>query len=287
QELLRELHSRVPLFDGSVPPGGKMVDLISAQLEAMLEARGIHAQVQVEPVGPLGGPVQGMRFREVGVPVPVRKIEFTGVEKIDAALVQEAARPLVNKDYDASFIRNFSREAVAAVYRQRGYLRAEFADPVSHVLAGDPTPNSVLVTVPVSEGEQYHLKGIEWSGESAIPYGELAKSMHVVGGTPANAVQIEQDVLSLILLFHPKGYLMADARSQPVLDNATHSAVYRIEIRQGDPYRLGKLEIAGLDEAHAKSLEKLSRLRPGDPYDATYWNGFLQEAVRHLPPTAS
>ena len=111
--------------------------------------------------------------------------------------------------------------------------------------------------------------------------------MHVVGGTPANAVQIEQDVLSLILLFHPKGYLMADARSQPVLDNATHSAVYRIEIRQGDLYRLGKLEIAGLDEAHAKSLEKLSRLRPGDPYDATYWNGFLQEAVRHLPPTAS
>jgi len=287
QELLRELRSRVPLFDGFVPPGGKMVDLLSAQLGAMLEARGIHVQVQVEPQGPLGGPVQGMRFREVGVPVPVRKIEFTGVEKIDAALLQEAARPLLNKDYDASFIRNFSREAVAAVYRQRGYLRAEFGDPVSHVLAGDPTPNSVLVTVPVSEGEQYLLRGIEWSGDSAIPFGDLAKSMHVVVGSPADAVQIEQDVLSLILLFHPKGYLMADARSQPVLDDAARSAVYQIEIRQRDLYRLGKLEIAGLDDARTKSLEKLSRLHPGDAYDATYWNRFLQEAARHLPPTAS
>lgn len=287
QELREGLRSRVSLFDGYAPPGGTMLDLITAALAAMLETRGIRAQVQVSAQGPIGGPVQSMQFRAVGVPMPVRRVEFTGVEKVDPAMLQEAARPLLDKDYDASFIRDFSRGGVAAVYRQRGYLRAEFGDPAPHLLTGDSTPNSVAVTIPVSEGEQYRLKEIAWSGDSAIPYRDLEKSLHVPIGSPLNAVQLEQDVLSLLLLFHPKGYLTADARPREILDDTSHSAVYQIQIRQGDLYRLGKLEIAGLDDARARSLERLSRLRPGDPYDATYWNKFMQEVARQLPPTTS
>jgi outer membrane protein assembly factor BamA len=287
QELREGLRSRVPLFDGNAPPGGTMLDLISTALAAMLEMRGIRAQVQASPQGPIGGPVQSMQFRAVGVPMPVRRVEFTAVEKVGPALLQEAARPLLDKDYDASFIRAFSRGGVAVVYRERGYLRAEFGDPVPHLLTGDSTPNSVAVTIPVTEGEQYRLKEIAWSGDSAIPYSDLEKSLHVAIGSPLNAVQLEQDVLSLLLLFHPKGYLTADARPQAILDDATHSAVYQIQIRQGDLYRLGKLEIAGLDDARARSLEQLSRLRPGDPYDSTYWNKFMQEVARQLPPTTS
>jgi len=286
-ELLQGLRSQVPLFDGSVPPGGKMLELISTQLSSMLESRGIHAQVQFEAQGPVGGPVQSMQFREVGVPTPITKIEFTGVQKVDAALLEDAARSLLDKDYDASFTHDFARRGIGAVYRQRGYLRAEFGAPVPHLLAGSPTSNSVVVTIPVSEGEQYRLSEVVWSGESAIPYSELAKSLHVAIGSPLDAVQLEQDVLSLIRLFHPKGYLRADAKSNAVLDDATHSAACQIQIRQGDLFRLGRFEIAGLDEGHARSLEKLSQLRPGDPYDATYWTRFLQGVSRQLPPSQS
>ncbi len=287
QELREGLRSRVPLFDGYAPTGGTMLDLISAALAAMLETRGIRAQVQFTPQGPIGRPVQSMQFNAVGVPMPVRRVEFKGAEKVDPALLQEAAGALLDKDYDASFIRGFSREGIAAVYRQRGYLRAEFGDPVPHLLTGDSTPNAVAVTIPVSEGEQYHLKEIAWSGDSAIPCSDLEKSLHAAIGSPLNAVQLEQDVLSLILLFHPKGYLRADVRSEAILDDTSHSALYQIQIRQGDLYRLGKLEIAGLDDARARSLEQLSRLRPGDPYDATYWNRFVQEVARQLPHTTS
>ena len=264
-----------------------MLDLIAAQLVALLAARGIYAQVQYSPQGALGGPVQSMQFREIGVPLPVRRIEFTGASKVDQALLQEAARPLMDMDLDPSYIRGFSQGGVGAVYRQRGYLRAQFGDPVPHLMTGDPTPNAVAVVIPVSEGEQYRLKEIAWSGESVIPYAELEKTLHAPVGSPLNAVQLEQDVLALNLLFHPKGYLMADARSKAILDDATHLAIYQIQIRQGDLYRLGKLEIAGLDEALADSLEQRCRLRPGDPYDSTYFNRFLKEVGRQLPASSS
>jgi outer membrane protein assembly factor BamA len=287
QELREGLRSRVPLFDGNAPPGGAMLDLISAALVAMLETRGIHAQVQFLPQGQAGGPIQSMQFRAVGVPIPVRKIDFTGVQKVDATIVQQAAKPLLDKDYDMSTIRDFARGTVVNVYRERGYLRADFGDPVPQFLSGDPTPNAVAVTIPVTEGEQYHLKEIAWSGDSVIPYTELAKSLHGAVGAPLNAVQLEQDALSLLLLFHPQGYLTADVRANAVLDDASHSAVYQIQIRQGNLYRLGKLEIVGLDDAHARSLAQLSKIHTGDPYEATYWSKFLPEAARHLPPPAS
>lgn len=287
EELQQGLRSHVPLFNGSVPPGGKMLDAIAAHLTGMLAARGIHAQVQYSPQGELGGPVQGMQFREIGVPVPVRRIEFPGAAKLDAALLQEAARPLLDKDFDPFFIRGFSQGSINAVYRQHGYLKARFGDPVPHLAPDDPTPNAIAVVIPVSEGEQYRLKEIVWSGESVIPYSDLAATVHAAPGKPVDAVQLEQDVMALSLLFHPKGYLMAEAKSQAILDDATHLAVYQIQIQQGDLYRLGKLEIAGLDESHAVSLERRSRLRPGDPYDATYWNRFFQEINGQLPANSS
>jgi outer membrane protein insertion porin family len=283
QELKEGIRSRVPLFDGYAPPGAGMLDLISAALSAMLETRGINAQVQATPQGQAGGPIQGIQFEVMGVSMPVRKIEFTGVEKVDAAQLQQAATPLINKEYDASFIRDFSRQGVAAVYRQRGYLRADFGEPVPHLLTGDPAANAVSVTIPVSEGEQYRLKEITWSGNSAIPYSELSKTFHVAAGAPVNAVQLEQDALALLLLFHPMGYLNADVNPKPILDDASHLAAYEIQVRQGDLFRLGKLELAGLDEARTKSFQQLSHLRPGDPYNAYYWSIYLQDVVRKLP----
>jgi len=287
EELLNGLRARVPLFDGQVPPGGQMQENVSSGLAAMLEGRGIHAQVQAAPLQAAGGPIQAMQFKVIGVAIPVRRIEFTGVQRVDPALLQEAGRPLMDRGFEASFFKDFTEEAVGRVYRQRGYLRAQFGDPLPQLLKGDGPPYSVSVSIAVTEGEQYRLKEIIWSGESAISYQALAKTMHVAPGSPADAVQLEQDVLALPMLFHPKGYIEADARSKPILDDATRTAAYQVQILQGDLYRMGKLEIAGLDEAQAKALERLCRLRPGDPYDSTYWSTFLQESARYLPPSAS
>jgi len=215
--------------------------------------------------------------------MPVRKIEFTGVASIDPAQLQKAASPMIDKDYDASFVRDFSRGGVAAVYRRHGYLRADFGEPVPLLLTGDPAPNAVSVTIPVTEGNQYSLKEITWSGDSAIPYPELGKILHAQVGSPVNAVQLEHDVLEMVRLYHPKGYLNADANPKLTLDDSAHSAACEIQIRQGDLFHMGKLEIAGLDDAHTRSFEQLSRLRPGEPYNALYWDTYLNEVGRKLP----
>jgi outer membrane protein insertion porin family len=284
-ELLSGVHSRVPLFDGQAPPSGELLERVSSALKALLQERGIEAQVDFSPS--FSGSVRSMQYRVVGLSIPVLKVEFTGVQKVDAALLQEAARPLIGKDFDASFIADFSNRGIAAVYRQRGYLRARFGDPVPQLLKGEGPPNSVLITIPVSEGEQYKLKEIGWTGQTAVPYQDLEKTIRQARGSAVDAVELEQDVLALPMLFHAKGYLTADVAMKPILDDATHTAVYQMQIHQGDLYRMGKLEIAGLDDTHARSIEKACRLHTGDPYQPGYWNTLIQQVGPTLPPNAS
>jgi outer membrane protein insertion porin family len=286
-ELLSGVRSRVPLFDGQAPPSGELLERVSSALEAMLQERGIQAEVESSPWGRLGGPVERMEFRVVGIPLPVLKVAFTGVQKVDAALLQEAARPLVGKDFGASFIEDFSNSSIASVYRQRGYLQARFGDPVPQLLKGEGPPNSVLVTIPVREGEQYRLKEIAWLGQSVIPYTDLEKSIRLAPGGVVDAVQLDQDVFALPALFWAKGYLAAEVKAKALLDEPTHAAAYQMQINQGDLFTMGKLEIAGLDDAHVRSIEKLCRLHTGDTYDRSYWNTLIQQVSRSLPPSAS
>jgi outer membrane protein insertion porin family len=284
QELKEGLRSRVPLSDGTVPLGGGIVENISAALSALLETRGIHAHVEGSPVQEeLGGPVRGVEFQVKDVPMPVRKIEFIGAEKVSPQLLQRAAAPLIDKDYDASFIRNFSREGIAAVYHELGYLRADFGEPVPHLLTGDPIAAAVSVTIPVSEGQPYTLKEIIWSGEGDIPESELTKLIHAKTGSPVNSVALEQDSLALLMLYHPKGYMNADVNLKATLDDSSHVAVYEIQIRQGDLFQVGRIAMKGLDDDQIRSFERLSCLHPGDPFDASCVQTYAQAMMQKLP----
>jgi len=284
-ELLSGVRSREPLFNGQAPPSGELLGRVASALEAMLQERGIQAQVEFSPR--FSGSVRSMQFRVVGIPLPILKVAFTGVQNVDPASLQEAARPLVGKDYDASFIEDFSSGGIGSVYKQHGYLKARFGHPVPELLKGEGPPNSVLVTIPVSEGEQYKLKEIAWSGESAIPYQDLEKTIRQARGSAVDALQLEQDVLALPMLFHAKGYLAADVKMKLTLDDSADAAVYQMQVNQGDLYRMGKLQIAGLDDAHARSIEKECRLHTGDPYEPGYWNTLIQQVGPSLPPNTS
>lgn len=279
QELQKQLRARVPLFEGEVPVAGDMSELVKKQLRNILKARGIDAQVEFSPFGPLNGPVQGLTFKEVGVPLPIRKIEFTGVRQISPELLQAAASPLMDTSYDGSFIRVFSRGTLDKVYLQRGYLQASFGPPKPQLLSGGGTSNAVAVTIPVQEGEQYSLGGLQWQGQSVVPYQELRKMIHAKIGQPVDALALEQDLLKMLPSFIVRGYLMAKVDYKPQLDDATHSAICDIVIDQGNIFYMGNLQIHGVSPNLAESLEKRVLLRAGDPYNPVYWAQFVQDVA--------
>ena len=50
----------------------------------------------------------------------------------------------------------------------------------------------------------------------------------------------------------PRATLNADATAKSTFDDASHTASYEIQIRQGDLFRMGKLALTGLDDGQGR-----------------------------------
>ena len=58
---------------------------------------------------------------------------------------------------------------------------------------------------------------------------------------------------------------------------------YVFQIQEGDIYKMGDLEVRGLDSKTTERMATAWKLREGDTYDAQYPNQFLESAFSMLP----
>lgn len=284
-ELQKELRMRVPLFLGEVPPSGNLADQLSTALETLLRERGVQGTVLQNSVGELGGPVSAILFRIEGVPIQIARVNFQGAVRVDSAPLQAAVRPLLGTDYSNSFVSDFARLNLGPIYHQKGFLKARFEEPKVEIEKNGGSRDSVAVNIPIDEGIQYRLKEIQFSGNSAILAADLSKNVHLKVGEPADGVQLQEDLKTIQSLYGARGYIMAVIRPVANFHDETQTVAYRLEVQEGDLYRMGKFEVTGVDASIAKSLQKLFRPRTGEPFDAGFATPFLSQAGHDLPKT--
>ena len=283
KELRAQLKDRIPLFGEEIPLKGNIPDKIGGALTQLLQARGVSGTIEYTPAGESGGPVHGALFRVTGVRLAIQQVKFHGAHAVDAASLAAAVEPLLNTDYDQTFVREFTLLNIGPLFWRLGYLKVEFSAPRPEVIGGSGDSQDLAVTIPVEEGDQYQLREIIWTGNSAIPAAELAKHPHVTPNGPADTVQFQKDLEEIQSLYEKRGFITAAVRSKTAFDDSAKSVVFEIQVREGDLYSMGKLEIAGIDEIRATALERTRELLPGQPYDRSYWSQFISKSGRLLP----
>ena len=287
EELLSKLRAQVALFKGEVPRSGNQQEKLATALEGVLKGRGIKGRVRSTPQGRVGGPVEAMQFRVEGAAILIRQVEFRGAAQVDAAALQAAVQPLIGKDYEQAFVASFAVNNLTPLYWQRGYLRVAFPSPMARIVKAGGAGTSVAVTIAINEGPQYRLEGIHWTGNSVFPASELARSIHLNPGEPANATQLQQDLEGVQEMYSTKGYFLAAVTSKPTLDDTARTARFEFQVREGELFRMGKLEITGVEPFRAEALQKGCRLKAGDPYDRNYWKEFIHDSGQYLSVTPS
>ncbi|MFB3924095.1 MAG: POTRA domain-containing protein [Terriglobia bacterium] len=281
EELRSKLRAQVPLFSGEVPASGNQPEKVAAALEGLLRSRGIKGRVESSGVGREGGPVEAIRFRVEDFPILIQQVDLRGTAQVESAALQ-AAQSLVGKDYAEASVSSFASSNLAPAYGQRGYLRVAFGSPAVRVLKTSPAETAVGVTILIHEGPQYRLGEIHWTGNKVFPASELAQSTHVVPGEPVNTVQLQQDLEAIRDMYSAKGYLQAAIEPRLTLEDAARTAVYEIQVREGDLYRMGKLEITGIEPFRIESLEKKCKMKISEPYNRKYWKEFIRDSSLYL-----
>ncbi|MGC1107499.1 MAG: POTRA domain-containing protein [Candidatus Acidiferrales bacterium] len=284
-ELTAQITHDVPLYNGSVPPSGQMLQDINDSLTAMLKQKGVPGNVQSVPFSPaLGQPITAIVFSVSAVALPIREIHFPGASAIAETELQKNAKALLGQNYTATEVDAFVSRALLPLYGELGYLRAHFDAPQPQLLAANPSAPSqdVSLIVPVKEGVSYMWKGGNWSGNRVFSADALNKLLGMQAEGVANMQKFDDGIQAVHDAYLKQGYLQVAVSPQPSLDNATRHVSYQFSVNEGPQFHVGAVTVTGLPDALKQRLLKAWKLQPGDVYDGTYLPQFAKQALPGL-----
>ena len=280
-DLISQLRGRVPLFNGRLPIAGNLAEQVVDSLNAVLVERKIAGKAEYVRAGKADGPIDSYIYKINFHPVLIRNIEFPGAESTELPALNAAGKQLSGQEFLRTKMGPQEKFNLLPVYLARGYLKASFSDAQAKI-AEDGPRTLVDVSFPVTPGKQYLLTGIQWQGNADFPAEKLQEFVHVKSGEPANAVQLSDDMEAVKKLYGTKGYLFARVDVAPEIDDTNATVKYELNVSEGDLYRMGDLELDGLDPDASKQMAAQWQMKKGDPYDSSYLAKFFSVTYRDV-----
>jgi outer membrane protein assembly factor BamA len=284
QELSEKLRSQVPLFQGELPITGTLIDDVSVVLQGLAIEKSLRGRVDYLRVGPQDGATEAVEFSVTGQPITVRHVIFTGAGAEEQSLLEAAGRRLSGQEYTRSHLVLQAAKNFLPIFLERGYLKATVGPPQPKV--GEETAEEILVDVAfaIDPGRKYKLSTIELTGNKKIfPEEKLRQSIHMQPGEPANAVQAEKDAQELKRLYGTRGYMAVQIEPTPEINDADSTAKYTFKFEEGNVYKMGDLEVRGLDSKATDHVLSAWRLQAGQTYDSGYIKLFLDSIINQYP----
>ena len=292
EDLLKNIQERAPLFNGELPLSGRLADQVSDVLQALLVENSIPGHVEYERAGKQDGPVDSIVYKVSDVLIQIRDINFVGAADSDIPALKAAAQRLRDSEYSRSVLTALVQHQLTPVYLARGYLKAAFGEPQTKVVKKPSAESNdeglrnltiVDVTFPVVPGDQYKLKGVEWSGNHEFPTETLQKMVRAPTAEPANTVRLSDNLKDIQKLYGSRGYVTASIKADADFDDAAKTVVIRLDVNEGPVFHMGDLELRGLDNSLEAKLRNLWKIRQGEIFDAAYLSEYLPAARKILP----
>jgi outer membrane protein assembly factor BamA len=282
-ELIAAVNRDVPSFSGTAPDNGDTVERITKSLQRFLHEHEIEATVSYMPSQDSPGSAsQEHIFSVTGISMPICTLHFPGASNISEARLIESSKPLIGNDYSNKFVSLFSVNTLFPLYREVGQLKAAFSPPLAKPEASANCKAGVDLTIPVDEGVIYKWDKAEWAGITALTAAELDALLSMEKGKPANGLKIDKAAKDIQKAYGRKGYLMVGIRSAPTFDDNAQNVSYRMEIREGPQFRMGRFLTKGFPETTDKALHERWALKTGDIFDQGYSIEFSQKQMNEL-----
>lgn len=277
QELQAAVHQAVPLFKGELPTSGSMSDDVSAALTKFLASKRLPSEISYMMSATFGGLPTGYKFKVASANLKVRDVVLIGAAHMAPEQLAKAVEPLKDTEYLRSDVAVVLEKNLSPIYQQRGYLKfaiTEFKPKVDD-------KSQVIVEATLSEGEQYRLAGVSWSGNTLISGDDLTKQITLKSGVPVDSLQLDRDLSQVRKLYGKFGREAVVIKPMPAFTGDTVN--YAFQVTEGELYRMGKLEIQGVEPEQIHKLEQIWKLAEGEPYDATYVHKFIADTVVRVP----
>jgi len=282
-DLTSQLHARVPLFKGELPEAGTLPDQLSDALQALVVEKNTQCHVDYLRSAAFNQAIDAFVYSVSGLTMRVGQVEFRGTSPVESAALQKAAAKLQNQNYSRAALRVQAERDLLPVYLERGFLKAVFSEPNPRIAQQDSNEVLVNISFDVNPGPQYKCAGVKFAGRNIFPSAQLSQLIQQRAGEPANDVRLHEDMQAIKKLYGTRGYMAATALPIPTFDEANRTVSYLVEVVEGDEYKMGDLDIRGLDSRTSARLVEAWKIRGGEPFDASYVQKFIDQTLELLP----
>jgi outer membrane protein assembly factor BamA len=99
-------------------------------------------------------------------------------------------------------------------------------------------------------------------------------------GEVANGIKFEKGLHELAKRYGKTGHLDAAFDAQPDFDETAKRVTFKIAVKEGPQYRMGKLTVKGISVPDSRPFEEKWKLKRGDVFDTSYSTRYLRDEVR-------
>ncbi len=282
-ELTAGLKKAVPLFDGTAPEKGSLLNEMSSALELLLQTRGVNSSVSSALVNAPVSDASVMQFHVEHAGVNIAAVEFSDPLAQSDRGVQQRLGDVVGQQFSRTLMELFEFEQVRPVYLSHSFLHVRFGAPVPKI-TGSGGSARVTVVAPIEPGPAFAWSAVVWSGNASISSAVLNGIVSLKPGEPADGMKLEAFWDGVRDEYTRRGYLDVNVTATPQFDDNAKRVTYTVTITEGPQYRMGKLVLTGLSIEGERRIRAAWGIAEGavfnkDIYEQFYSTGIKQAFV--------
>ncbi len=158
-------------------------------------------------------------------------------------------------------------ERIRSLYFNKGHINAAVADPKIQLTEDK---KGMIISIMISEGEQYRISSVDIAGNKAFPESELRKKIKSAPKNIFSRSMLRSDVAALGEMYSEKGYALVSVAPDIVPDDKAKQVKITFKIDEGGIYKIGRIDISGNIKTRDKVIRREIRLDEGDTFNSTF-----------------
>jgi outer membrane protein assembly factor BamA len=267
-ELTPLVHERVPLFNGTMPLNGGLVDSVKQALVALLAEKGITASVDS-----MSSRAGGLTIAlTIGSPeIKVGEVRLDGAAAAGAAEIPKVRAKLSGEDFDEVSTRTALIDETKQIYRDDGYLDIAI-DAAPHSAPREDGSSRFLIdlSATVHGDELYHVASAEIHAVPPVSSGDLQQLLRIKAGDAASVYELRTAESRVTSIYRTRGYLDADVHVDAAKDSAAHRVGYTLTPVPGELYHVASVQTSGFTPDQQAEFERTFHVEPNAIFDSNF-----------------
>lgn len=209
-----------------------------------------------------------------GPKIKIKRINFEGNKAMSAGKIKKAMETkewwlfsfITSSGYYQNDRMDADIERIRNLYFDHGYIQVAVGEPEIRFTNDG---KGMIITIPISEGDQYTVSSVEVTGNEVFDDTEIKKLITLTPGEPFSKKTLRKDIFSISELYSENGYALVTVTPDLIPDESEKLVKVNLKIDEGDRYRIGRIEIFGNTRTRDKVIRREVKLDEGDIYNST------------------